>query len=333
MRGEPFVLVRRGEIVESVHHVAACAVDANGQLLLALGDTDSPFYLRSAAKPFIASTAIEAGVVERFGLERHEIAVMAASHNGEAFHIEAVRSILRKIGLDEEALRCGPHLPYDAKAAEALLAGGETPQRIHNNCSGKHAGILALCRVLNSDVRTYLDPANPAQQRILRTCAALSGDPSISTRIGVDGCGIPAYATSLRYAATSYMRLATLRDVGEGLARALQIVREAMMAYPEYVSGTGEFDAALMRTARGSIVCKGGAEGVHGNALIDAGIGLVVKIIDGAERARPPAALALIERLGALSPAMRPELAPFAHPAVRNRAGLTVGEITTIEAA
>jgi L-asparaginase II len=333
MRGEPFVIVRRGGRIESIHHVAACAVDADGDVQLALGDIEAPFYLRSAAKPFIAATALATGVAERFGLETHEIAVMTASHNGQPQHIEAVRSILQKIGLDETALRCGPHEPYDEDAKKALRHSGIEPRPIHNNCSGKHAGILALCRTLGADTASYLSAENPAQTMILATCAAISGDPEATFRIGVDGCGIPAYATSLRHAATSYMRLATLSGVEEPLATALRTVREAMIAYPEYMSGTGEFDAALMRAGDGAIACKGGAEGVHGSAVIDAGIGMVLKVIDGAERARPPASIALLSRLGALDPSQVTELTSFSQPALHNRAGTLVGEITTVDAA
>jgi L-asparaginase II len=333
MRGEPFVLVRRGNVVESMHEVAACAVDANGQIRLELGDVDSVFYLRSAAKPFIAATVVAAGAVEEFGLEQKEIAVMTASHNAQDFHVDAVSSILHKIGLDESALRCGPHPPYDEEAAQALRRAGAAPRPIHNNCSGKHAGILALCRLIGADPATYLEATNPAQHLILQTCATVSDDPEAQLRTGVDGCGIPAYATSLRHAAISYMRLASLQGVDVTLAAALRTVRNAMMAYPEYVSGTGEYDAALMRAGRGSIACKGGAEGVHGSALIDEGMGVVLKVVDGAERARPPASIALLGRLGVLDAREMTALASFAHPPVRNRAGLIVGDITTIDAA
>ncbi len=333
MRGEPFVLVRRGGIVESVHDVAACAVDARGAVILRMGDVDSPFYLRSAAKPFIAATVLEAGAAQRFGLTPREIAVMTASHNGEAYHVASVRSILQKIGFAESDLRCGAHPPYDAEAARWLDRSGAPPSAIYNNCSGKHAGILALVRILRADPATYLDAAHPAQRRILDTCARISGDAAAASRIGVDGCGIPVYATSLRHAATAYMRLATLAGINQRLAAALQEVRDAMIAYPEFVSGTGEFDAALMRVGRGAIACKGGAEGVHGSAAIQAGLGLVLKVIDGTERARPPAAIALLTRTGVLAPAAVAELDAFAHPALHNRAGTLVGEITTADAA
>ena len=329
LQGVPFVEVTRGESVESVHRVAACAVDARGEVLLALGEIEAPIFLRSSAKPFIAAAAIAAGARERFGLTSVEIAVMAASHSGEPFHVEAVRSILRKIGMDESALLCGAHAPYNAAAAHALAVAGTEPTAVHNNCSGKHAGILALCSILGADPATYLDARSPAQRQILALCARLSGTRVEEMALGVDGCGIPVYAVALRAAAISFMRLATLDGIAEADARALRTVRDAMLAHPEYIAGTGEFDSAVMRAAGGAIACKGGAEGVHGDALIARGAGLVLKIVDGSSRARAPAALELLKRLGALDERELAELGGFARPVVYNRAGRPVGEIRT----
>ena len=321
------VEVTRGDLVESVHHVAACAVDARGDALFVEGDVDSPVYLRSSAKPFIVATAIENGVRERFGLEQNEIAVMAASHFGEPFHVEAVQSILRKTGLDVTALQCGTHWPYDERSADTLRREGKEPNALYNNCSGKHAGILALCIAIGADVSTYLEAANPAQQRILALCARLSDDDPQTWPLGVDGCGIPVYATSLRRAALSFVRMATLEGAGDDDAAALRVVRDAMVAYPEYVAGTGQLDTVLMQAAAGSVVCKGGAEGVHGVGAIEQRLGYVSKVADGAGRARGPSTLAALQHLRVLDAAKATELARFGHPIVYNRAGRPVGEI------
>jgi L-asparaginase II len=320
------VEVTRGPLVESVHHVAACAANARGDVIFATGDVQSPVFLRSTAKPFIAAAAIEAGVREAFDLEMHEIAVMCASHVGEPFHIEAVRSILAKIGMDESALKCGAHLPYNEAAARAMLERGEPATAIHNNCSGKHAGILALTRVLGADPATYLEAANPAQQHILAFCARLSDDDPATWPLGVDGCGIPVYATSLQRAATAFARFAALEGLRPRDAAALLVVRDAMVSHPAYVSGTGEFDTVLMRAAGGAIACKSGAEGVHGTALVPQGIGLVSKVTDGTSRARAPFTMAALARLGS-AVAEAPEVAAFVRPVVYNRASLAVGEI------
>jgi L-asparaginase II len=323
------VEVTRGDLVESVHHVAACAATARGDVIFETGDIESPVFLRSTAKPFIAAAAIEAGVRERFEFDMREIAVMSASHVGEPFHIAAVRSILRKIGLDESALQCGAHLPYDEAVAHDMLRHGHGPTAINNNCSGKHAGILALCRVLGSDVATYMDVNNPAQQHILAFCARLSDDDPATWPLGIDGCGIPVYATGLRKAAMAFARFGSLTNLAARDAQALLVVRDAMVSHPEYVSGTGQFDTRVMTAGAGAIACKSGAEGVHGLTLIPQGLGLVSKVLDGTARARGPATMASLRALG--SPvAHATDLATFVEPIVYNRAGRPVGVIRAV---
>jgi L-asparaginase II len=321
------VEVTRGELAESVHCVAACAVDITGKVKFAAGEIDVPVYLRSAAKPFIAAAAIEAGVAEKFGLDAREIAVMAASHSGEPAHVEAVQSILRKIGMDVSSLQCGIHVPYDDTAADALRREGEAPTALHNNCSGKHAGILALAKTIGADPGTYLRVENPAQRRILEFCARLSDDDERTWPVATDGCGIPVYATSLRRAARSFARLATLTEMRDADAAALRIVRDAMIEYPQYVAGTGQFDTELMVVGGGTIASKAGAEGVHGVAAIAQGYGYASKVLDGASRARGPSTLAVLRALGVLDERQISRLARFARPAVYNRAGCAVGEI------
>ena len=326
---ELYVDVTRGGYVESVHRVAVCAVDARGTVLDRAGDIESPVFLRSAAKPFIAAAAIAAGVRERFNLEPREIAVMSASHSGQPFHVEAVASILDKIGMNESALQCGTHPPYDENAAEGLREAGIEPTALYNNCSGKHAGILALCLAIGADPATYLSLENPAQQWILAFCARLSGDDAATWPLAIDGCGIPVYATGLRKAAISFARLATLSGIESGDARALQIVRDAMLANPEYVAGAGQFDTELMIAGAGNVVSKAGAEGVHAAAAISQGYGYASKVIDGSSRARGPCSIAALQRLGVLDGRQTGTLARFARPPVYNRAGIKVGEIVS----
>ena len=321
------VEVTRGDLVESVHHVAACAVDAHGAILYSAGEIESPVYLRSSAKPFIAAAVLESGAGDRFGFEPREIAVMVGSHYGEPFHLDAVRSILRKIGMDVSALQCGVHWPYDEAAANALRSAGESPTALHNNCSGKHAGILALCKMIRADTTTYLRPDNPAQRRILQFCARISDDDAEVWPLGTDGCGIPAYATSLRRAARSFARLASLADVGDADAAALRTVRDAMIACPQYVAGTGQLDTELMIVGAGTIAAKAGAEGVHGIAVISQGCGYVSKVLDGSARGRGPASIAVLQALGALDDRQAERLARFGAPEVYNRAGNAVGQV------
>lgn len=326
-RAPLLVDVTRGDLVESQHRVAACAVDVRGRVLFAAGDVEAPVYLRSSAKPFIAAAVLESGAGEKFGLDAREIAVMAASHAGQPIHVEAVRSILNKIGLDETALQCGVHPPYDEAAAEELRRNGEAPTQLHNNCSGKHAGILALCLAIGADRATYLEADNPAQRAILDFCARVSDDDAATWPIGVDGCGIPVYATGLRNAALSFARLASLQGVRERDAAVLRVVRDAMLAFPQNVAGDGQLDTELMRAGKGNLVSKAGAEGVHGVGAVAQGIGYASKVLDGAARARGPSTLAALQRLKVLDDAQMESLARFARPVVYNRAGRKVGEI------
>jgi L-asparaginase II len=327
LNDELIVEVTRGKIVESRHRVAACAVDASGKLLYRAGNVDAPTYLRSAAKPFIAAAVMEAGAGERFGFEPHEIAVMAGSHFGEAFHVDAVCSILRKIGMNESALQCGVHWPYDEATSNAMRCAGEAPTVLQNNCSGKHAGILALCKTIGADTTTYLEEKNPAQRYILAFCARISDDDAATWPVGTDGCGIPVYATSLLNAARSFARLASLSGVGDRDGAALRTVRDAMIAYPQYVAGSGQFDTELMVAARGNLAAKGGAEGVHGVGAIAQAVGYVSKVLDGSSRARAPSTIACLRRLGIIDSAIAGRLGGFASPTVYNRAGHAVGEI------
>lgn len=325
--GVPYVYVTRGALAESVHAIVACAVDASGTVALEYGDIDAPIFLRSAAKPFIAAAVLASRANERFGFDEREIAVMAASHNGEPEHVAAVLSILQKIGLDEGALQCGAHAPAYDPAAAALAASGAKPSALHNNCSGKHAGILALCRARGYDRATYLALEHPAQQEILALCGRLLGEDPTHMPLGVDGCGIPVFATSLRRAARAFARFATLDEVDDADAIALELVRYAVAAEPFYIGGTARFDSALPQATRGRIIGKAGAEGVHADALLDQGLGLALKIVDGARRAVPPATMALLGELGALEPSARASLDGFAASDVTNIAGAVVGTI------
>lgn len=308
--GVPMVEVLRGRLMESRHRIAACAVSASGRTLLELGTIDVPVYLRSAAKPFIAAAGVRGGAVDTFGFDERELALMCASHAAEPEHIEGVLSMLRKAGIDPSALRCGG-----------------TPSALYNNCSGKHAGILALAKHIGAPLETYLEPDNPVQREILALCERVFREPLPPERIAVDGCGIPVFATSLRRAAHAFARFATLEDLEPRDRDALARVRAAMAAFPWQVSGTGRFDTALIAASRGTIVGKGGAEGVHGSALVAQRAGLVIKVIDGNARAAPPAVLAILERLEMIDSKLLEALAEFRQPHVRNVAGRVVGSI------
>lgn len=305
--GVPLVDVTRGTRVESTHAVAACVCDADGVVRFAYGATDVPVYLRSAAKPFIASAVVASGAVERFGFEEREIALMAASHNGEPAHVAGVASMLTKIGAQESDLQCG------------IQQLGHT--QLQHNCSGKHAGILALARMLDAPLTGYLALEHPAQQAILAYCERVFDDRFTPDRLAVDGCGIPVFATSLASAARGLARFA--RDDTPAASR----VRRAMLAQPWYVAGSRRFDTDLMVAGTGTLVVKGGAEGVGTVASLACGLGVALKVVDGARRAVAPAVLAVLEHLELLDAATSAALAGYATAPVHNVAGHVVGRI------
>ena len=331
LAGVPAVAARRGIRVESVHNVAACVADAEGTVVLKVGTVETPVFLRSSAKPFIAAAAVRAGVIERFGFGDPELAIMAASHSGEPAHVELVASMLERIGATVDDLQCGAQVPGDAIAAAALAARREAPTALHNNCSGKHAGILALAKVLGAPFAGYLEPEHPAEQAVLAMCERVSDDVFAGDRLAVDGCGIPVYATTLHKAALSFARFATLTGLDDDDATALACVAAAMSDQPWYVGGTGRFDTDLLRATRGRVVGKGGAEGVHCDALLDAGLGVALKVIDGGRRAAAPATIAILDALRALEPPARAALERHARPPIRNAAGTVVGEVSVLD--
>jgi L-asparaginase II len=329
--GVPAVAVRRGTRVESVHHVAACVADAGGTIVMRVGTVETPVFLRSSAKPFIAAASVAAGVLERFGFGDRELAIMCASHNGEPEQAALVAAMLERIGATVDDLRCGVQSPSYEPAAAALAARGEAPTQLHHNCSGKHAGILALARVLGAPLEGYLEPGHPAQRAILAFCERVSDDTFDGDRLAVDGCGIPVYATTLHKAAVSFARFATLEGLSDDDATALARAGAAMASEPWYVGGTGRFDTDLIRASGGRILAKAGAEAVHCDALLDAGLGLALKVVDGGRRATAPATIALLEALRILEPAAREALRPHARVAVKNYAGRTVGEVAALD--
>ena len=331
LAGVPAVAVRRGTRVESVHQVATCAAGVDGEIVLRVGTVETPVFLRSSAKPFIAAASVRAGVLEEFGFGERELAVMCAWHNGEPGHVELVASMLERIGATVDDLGCGAHPPSYEPAAAALAARGERPSQLHNNCSGKHAGILALAKKLGSPFAGYLEASHPAQRAVLAMCERVSDDVFDGDKLAVDGCGIPVYATTLHKAAVSFARLATLLGVDDGDATALARVASAMANEPWYVAGTGRFDTDLMRATQGRVVCKAGAEGVHCDALLDVGVGLALKVIDGSRRAAPPATIAVLDALHALEPAARTALRAHAVVPVKNVAGRVVGEVAALD--
>ena len=289
----------RGEVLESAHEVHAALVDERGQLLASAGDPSFVTTARSSLKPFQLLPTLIRGGRERFELTPADIALMCASHNGEPQHTERCAALLEKLGARVADLECGAHEPYHRDAARALARAGAEPSALHNNCSGKHCGMLALRSLLEAE-GSYLSADHPVQSAIFECVESLLGAPR-TWRWGTDGCSLPTPAINLEEFATLFAQLAAGRSPhDERAAEHLPLIFEAMSAHPELVAGAGRFDTAFMSAAAGSAVCKVGGEAIRGFALREASgraLGLVLKVTDGAMRALHPACLALLNHL------------------------------------
>jgi L-asparaginase II len=281
--------VIRSGFTESRHRGSAVVLGADGRQIYAAGRVASPMFPRSSNKPMQAAAMVSCGL----DLEGKLLALAAASHSGEDFHVTGVREILARAGLPEDALQCPPALPMDEPTLRRFLRDGGQPDRIHMNCSGKHAAMLATCVAAGWPTDSYRDPGHPLQRQIRQTVARLSGEKV--SRTGVDGCGAPLFAVSLAGLARAF-RAIVLAAPDSAERR----VADAMRAYPDWASGTQRSDSALMNAVPGLLV-KGGAEGVLAFALPD-GRAAACKLEDGAARAVPAIAVALLRVLGAGGP-------------------------------
>jgi L-asparaginase II len=332
------VEVTRGPLVESRHRGFIAVVDGAGAVVKSLGDIGTPAWFRSAAKPFQTIPVIASGAAARYGFTTRELAVIAGSHSGENTHLETVLSILNKIGLDESALQCGAHMPFDDVSAKQLRAENREPGVLHNNCSGKHSGMLAVAKHTGAPPENYLDSDHPVQRLIRSTLARFAGAPVDEIKIAVDGCGAPVFGLSVEAMAGSYARLVSARDSGiePELAEAAARVFNAMIEYPEMVGGTrGRLDTDLMREAKGEIISKVGAEGtqllgVKPNERYPKGLGVAIKIEDGdVRRARDPVVIETFRQLGLLDDGQLAALARYARSTIFNHGKIEVGEVRT----
>jgi L-asparaginase II len=326
--------VTRGPIVESVHYGVIAVAGAGGDLLAWAGNPGTVAYYRSASKPIQAVPLVESGAADHFGLTPREIAVICGSHGGEDIHVETVMSILDKIGLRPDALACGIHIPYDKDTARAMQDRGEHPTVLHNNCSGKHAGMLALAKYQGLPVGGYETARHPVQALLLETVAQFAGLGPDQVHVGVDGCGVSTFAMGIHRMAVSFARLAQPDFWPEPRRSALQRITAAMVEYPEMVAAReGRLDTDIMRAAGGSLVAKAGAEGVYCVAGLASGdlpsLGFAMKLLDGDPqgRARNPAVVEGLRQAGLLDEDALGRLERYWMEEVRNRPGDVVGMV------
>ena len=278
---EVLIHVTRGNVVENLHRGDIAIVDSNGSLIGAKGDHQKYTFMRSCAKPLQASAVLESGAASHYQLEDKEIAIMCASHYAENFHTQAVESILNKVGLKEENLILGETYSMNTAVMQCMIKDGLQRRKLYNNCSGKHAGMLALAIHKGYDIADYIGENHPVQQLMLRAVSEYCEYDADKIAIGVDGCGVPVFALPIYNMALSYAKLADRSKRSNERRVAADAIIKAMTKYPEMIAGTGGFCSELMKHTKGRILAKLGADAVYCISLLDRKIGIAVKIENG----------------------------------------------------
>ena len=321
------IAVTRNGAVESRHAVHGVVVNAEGRVVAQVRDPEFVTFWRSCAKPFQVMPLLEGGGFDGLPWGERELALACASHGGEPEHVMLAAAMLEALGLEEGDLACGPHEPLSARGARIVRETGERITRLHNNCSGKHAAMLAAARMHGAPTQGYEQPAHAVQLACARAVSIWTGVPVDDFVMGIDGCGVPVFGLSLTHMALSYARLADA--VRRGHEVPTRIVR-AIQAHPMLLGGTDRFDTVLLEESGGRILAKVGAEGVHTVALLAQGLGLAIKVEDGAQRAQYPAVLRALQQLDALPDPLPARLAEFLVRPVRNTRGEAVGDVAPV---
>ena len=339
----PILELTRGHVVESTHFGSIAIVDSTGKLLHSCGDPYTVAFLRSSAKPFQALPFVERGGAEHFNFTQSELSISCASHETAQHHLDTVRVMQAKIGIQEDDLQCGPHLPGDVAMLRMVIKRDIKPTPNFNNCSGKHSAMLAHAKMRGLPLENYLANDHPIQQDILATFSEMCGIEKEKVELGIDGCSAPNFAVPLVNAALGMAHLCDPRTLTESRAAACGKITTAMTTHPEMVSNHGEFDCELMKIASGKIVTKRGAEGfqiigVMPGVYGENGMGIAFKVTDGDAsrmddnlvsntRVRPAVALEILRQLKALNEAQLKSLAGFGPTKqLKNHRGLVTGE-------
>ncbi len=325
----PLAVATRGGIVEAVHHGSIAVVDAVGRTLHACGDSQAVIFPRSSLKPFQAMPLIAHPQFVRLQFTGREIALCCASHSGEPRHAEAVAEMLHKIGCKQQDLQCGTHPPLYFEAMGIRPRAEDIYTPVHHNCSGKHTGMLALSALLEAPVDGYVEIDHPVQRAIRAAVAHFSGVPATDLLVGIDGCSAPNFALPLAALARAYARLGRTDPDGK-YGEAPRTIVESMVAHPEMVSGMKRMDLALAHAGHGDFVPKSGAEAVHAMLVRGRGIGIAVKVADGAARALHVVIVETLRQLGLVGELADTPLECHARPPIRNWRGVTTGEVLPV---
>ena len=323
MSDSVLVTLTRGSVPESEHRGAYCVVEG-GRVVRRKGDIERCAFLRSAAKPFQALTVVESGACDHFGFDRRELALVMGSHDGSPMHAQMAAGMLEKVGVSPDLLRCGGHTPLSREVAERYIREGYERGRLEDNCSGKHAGMMAAAKMMDADVASYAEPDHPVQRRNLEQVARFSGVPPGEIRIATDGCAVPTFGIPVRAMAAAAARFGTPEGFDDETQSCVRRILDAVTAHPEMVAGPKRFDTKMMRAAPGRLFVKMGAEGVLLAGVIGGSSGIAVKILDGRERALHAVMAVLLADAGLVN---ADDIADQHPRVILSREGDPVGEV------
>ncbi len=327
-KAEIVAKVYRGDGVEAIHYGSIAVVNSEGDLTHYLGDPQFFTFARSSPKPFQLLPTVTSGAADHFGFTPKQLAIMCGSHVGSDEHRDVVISNLEAAGNSPEHLKCGCHWPLGMMMRNEFPTKDEHLDFLRHNCSGKHSGFLALSKFLGEDPAEYINPNGKVQQMVLDAVAGMYEYPKDKIVLGTDGCSAPNFGLPMIHTAIAFRKLASAVGKDETETKALERIRDAMMAYPVMFSGEGRFDLALMKSFPNNVVCKIGAESIQGMGFRDPAIGIVIKIHDGNQRALYPVIVELLKQLGLIEDIEKAEhLKDYYQAEIRNNMNLLTGSV------
>lgn len=314
----------RNGTLECLHRGHIVGVDIDGQVKYQVGDPGFVAFLRSAGKPFQAIPGVRAGIKEAYGLREQDIAIMTASHRGEAFHVETIEYLMEHTGLLEQQLVCAESYPMHRGSREQMIRNQGQERRIYHNCSGKHFGVLSYCKLMGYPLAHYEDPQHPAQQDIVHTLSMMAELPQDQIARGIDGCGLPVFALPLKHIALAYLKLSCPELIDDVQTReAVQKITAAMHAHPEMVSGTNRICSILNEDP--NIIAKGGFKGIYGFSLRQEQLGFAFKIVDGSDEEWPYIVASILSQIGYTNQQTIERIRAHFPSTIHNDAGVLVG--------
>lgn len=326
--------VHRGTMIESCHYGTACVINAEGEILASWGDTQQLVYPRSAIKSIQALPLVETGAAAALQVSDAELALACASHNGEDRHTIQVTDWLARLGLTDQALSCGAQKPSRDDTLKSLYRQDQPICPVHNNCSGKHSGFLTLARHMGWDLAGYAQRDHPVQQAIKQALSEMTESDLSEAPAGIDGCGIPVLAVPLEKMALAAARMAAaagghpIATMGQTRQKAARKIIQAQMAHPFNIAGTERYCTKVMQAAAGKVFLKVGAEGVYFAGIPEKGLGIAVKISDGASRAAEVVVGTLLHRYGGFGDVSAADIQSFIQPQMQNWVGTPVGHLS-----